>query len=161
NPDHFGIVVHDVSAQSTIFLVCSFALIWLARNSLLERNWRLAFCFAGLAALFLLNLMFVAISRADVMVAPVLIILFGWRWLNWKGAILACVATAILASGAWMSSPYLRDRLQRAVDDVKIYYATGVHNDVGDHVEFLRKSIAFVREAPIVGHGTGSIPELF
>ena len=60
-----------------------------------------------------------------------------------------------------MSSPYLRERLQRAVEDGKIYYATGVHNDVGDHIEFLRKSITFVREAPIIGHGTGSIPELF
>jgi O-antigen ligase len=28
-------------------------------------------------------------------------------------------------------------------------------------VEFLKKSIAFVREAPVIGHGTGSIPELF
>src|SRR6266705_6945722 len=32
---------------------------------------------------------------------------------------------------------------------------------VGDHIEFIKKSIAFVREAPVIGHGTGSIPELF
>ena len=60
-----------------------------------------------------------------------------------------------------MSSPYLRARLQHAIDDVEVYRMTRVHNDVGDHIEFLEKSIAFVREAPIVGHGTGSIPELF
>src|SRR5262249_3844008 len=41
------------------------------------------------------------------------------------------------------------------------YRTTHVHNDVGDHIEFLKKSIAFVREAPVIGHGTGSIPELF
>ena len=156
-----GVVVHDTIAQSTIFLICPFALIWVARDFFLDWKWWPAVGLSALAALFLLNLIFVAISRADVTVAPVLIALLGWRWLKWKGAILACIATAILASGAWMSSSYLRDRLQRAIDDVKIYYATGVHNDVGDHVEFLGKSIAFVREAPIVGHGTGSIPELF
>jgi O-antigen ligase len=58
-------------------------------------------------------------------------------------------------------SAYLRARVQHAIDDVKIYYATGAHNDVGDHLEFVQKSIGFVREAPAIGHGTGTIPELF
>ncbi len=70
-------------------------------------------------------------------------------------------AIIMLAVGSWMTSPYLRARVERAVEDVKIYSATHVHNDVGDHVEFLKKSIAFVGEAPVIGHGTGSIPELF
>src|SRR5438105_12698684 len=60
----FGVVVHDVIAQSTIFLICSFALIWLVRDFLIEQNWRLAICCAALAALFLANLVFVATSRA-------------------------------------------------------------------------------------------------
>jgi hypothetical protein len=157
----FGVVVHDVIAQSTIFLICSFALIWLACDSLLERNWRLALCLGGLAALFLANIVFVATSRADIVAAPILIVLLGWRWSGWRGAILGCVAAGVLAAGAWMSSPYLSARLQRAIDDMEIYRTTHVHNDVGDHIEFLKKSIAFVREAPVIGHGTGSIPELF
>jgi O-antigen ligase len=156
-----GVVVHDTIAQSTIFLICSFALIWVVRDFLLERKWWPAVGLFIMAALFLVNLIFVATSRADAMVAPVLIILLGWRWLKWKGAILACIAAAILATGAWMSSPYIRERLQRAVEDGKIYYATGVHNDIGDHIEFLRKSITFLCEAPMIGHGTGTIPELF
>lgn len=156
-----GVVVHDTIAQSTIFLICSFALIWAVRDFLLERKWWPAVGLSALAALFLLNLIFVATSRADVVVAPVLIILLGWRWLKWKGAILACIATAILATSAWMSSPYLRARLQQAIDNVQTYRATGMHNDVGDHIEFVTKSIGFIREAPMIGHGTGSISELF
>ena len=105
--------------------------------------------------------MFIATSRADIAVLPLLIILLGWRWRGWQGAIVACVAAAVLAAGAWLASPYLRERVQRAIDDVEIYRTTHVHNDVGDHVEFLKKSMAFVREAPVFGHGTGSIPELF
>jgi len=157
----FGVVVHDVIAQSTIFLICSFALIWLIGDLLVARNWRLAICFAALATLFLANVVFVATSRADIVVAPILIVLLGWRWSGWQGAILACVAAGVLAAAALMSSPYLRARVQRAVDDVEIYRTTHVHNDVGDHIEFLKKSIAFLREAPVIGHGTGSIPELF
>jgi O-antigen ligase len=157
----FGVVVHDVIAQSTIFLICSFALIWLVRDSLTKRKWALAICSAALAALFLANLVFVAASRADIVAVPVLIIVLGWRWSGWRGAILACVAASVLAAAVWMGSPYLRERIQRAINDVEIYRTTGVHNDVGDHVEFLKKSIAFIREASVIGHGTGSIPELF
>jgi hypothetical protein len=157
----FGVVVHDVIAQSTIFLICSFALIWIVRDLVLERNWGLAICFAALAASFLANMVFVATSRADIVVLPVLIVLLGWRWSRWRGAILAGIAVAVFAAGTWLGSPYLRERVQRAIDDVEIYRTAHVHNDVGDHVEFLKKSIAFVREAPVIGHGTGSIPDLF
>jgi O-antigen ligase len=157
----FGVVVHDVIAQSTIFLICSFALIWFMRDLVLERNWRLAVCSAALAASFLVNIVFVATSRADIVVLPILIVLLGSRWAGWRGAILACVAAGAFAAGTWFSSLYLRERVQRAIDDVEIYRTTHVHNDVGDHVEFLKKSIAFVREAPVIGHGTGSIPDLF
>jgi O-antigen ligase len=51
--------------------------------------------------------------------------------------------------------------LERVIEEVEIYHTTHASNDVGDHIEFLKKSIAFVREAPVTGHGTGSIPELF
>ncbi len=157
----FGVVVHDVIAQSTIFLICSFVLIWIVRDLVTERNWGLAICFAVLAASFLANIVFVATSRADIVVLPILIILLGWRWAGWRGAILACVAAGAFAAGTWFSSPYLRERVQRAIDDVEIYRTTHVHNDVGDHLEFLKKSMTFAREAPVLGHGTGSIPELF
>jgi O-antigen ligase len=158
---HFGVVVHDVVAQSTIFLICLFALVWRIRELLLNGNWRQAIGVAGLAALFLANLVFVAISRADVAVIPVLAVVLGWRWFGFKGVILACITAGVLAAAAWQGSPYLRGRLQQAFADVEIYRTAHVHNDVGDHIEFAKKSIAFVREAPVIGHGTGSIPDLF
>jgi O-antigen ligase len=157
----FGVVVHDIIAQSTIFLICAFALIWLVRDFVFDRNWRLTICCAILAALFLANILFVAASRADIVVLPVLAALLGWRWWHWRGALLGCVVAGFLAAGIYAGSPYLRERVQRAINDVEIYRTTHVHNDVGDHIEFLKKSIAFVREAPVIGHGTGSIPELF
>jgi O-antigen ligase len=156
-----GVVVHDTIAQSTIFLISAFALVWVVRDALLERNWWVAIGFSLLGALLLLNLIFVASSRADILVAPVLIILLGWRWLKWRGAVISCLITALLAACGLTASAYLRARVQHAIEDVKIYYATGAHNDVGDHLEFMQKSIGFVREAPVIGHGTGTIPELF
>jgi O-antigen ligase len=156
-----GVVVHDTIAQSTIFLLSAFALVWTVRDCLQGRNWWAAISFSALAALFFLNLIFVASSRADLLVAPAIIILLGWRWLKWRGAVIACLTTALLAGGTLAGSAYLRARVQNAIEDVKIYYATGAHNDVGDHLEFVRKSIGFVREAPVIGHGTGTIPDMF
>ena len=60
-----------------------------------------------------------------------------------------------------MSSPYLRFRTISAWQDVHRYEATDNRNASGERIEFAKKSLAFIREAPIVGHGTGSIHELF
>jgi O-antigen ligase len=157
----FGVVVHDVIAQSTIFLVCAFALTVVAGACWRRGNWFWAVAAAVLTVLFFANLVFVAHSRADIVGTLVLIVWLGWRWSGWRGAVLASVALGVLSVAAWTSSPYLRFRVQSAVEDVRTYQQTGAHNDVGDHIEFIKKSIGFVREAPVVGHGTGSIPQLF
>jgi O-antigen ligase len=156
-----GVPVKDAISQSTIFLICAFALIWRVCDLSREGNWRLALVLAGLAALFIGNMVFVALGRAEVAVAPFLILVLGWRLFGWKGAVIACTAAVILATAAWTSSPYLRERLATAVSNVQNYQAARVDNDVGDHLEFLRKSFGFVREAPLIGHGTGSIGDLF
>ncbi len=157
----YGVPVKDVISQSTIFTICAFALIWRACDLVRERNLQLASVLAVLAALFLASLVFVAISRADVAVAPFLVLLLGWRQFGWKGTMIACLAAIIVAAAAWASSPYLRGRLVTVVSDVQSYQAARVNNDIGDHVEFLTKSLAFVRDAPLIGHGTGSIGDLF
>lgn len=157
----FGVPVKDTISQSTLFLICVFALSWRACDSLREGNWQIAAGLALLAVLFLINLVFIALSRADVVAFPFLVLLLGWRQLQWKGVILACVAGIGLAAVSWTASPYLRDRLTQAFHDVQIYRVTHAHNDVGDHVEFLKKSMTFVRSAPLIGHGTGSIADLF
>jgi hypothetical protein len=156
-----GVPVKDDISQSTIFVICAFALIWRLRDRLREQNWLAAVALAGLSALFIGNLIFVAVSRGDIVVAPFLIGLFGWRQFRWKGITIACVVGCILAASAWTGSPYLRDRLMAAIHNVQAYRVTGQENDVGDHIEFLRKSLKFVVEAPFVGHGTGSIADLF
>jgi O-antigen ligase len=156
-----GVPVHDMIAQSTLFLIFTFALLWRACDLLRERNWPMAMAIAGLAALFIANLVFVATSRTDIVVFPLLAVLFGWRRFGLSGVIVGSMAVSLLLVAAWMSSPYLRARVNNALEDVAIYRSTHADSDVGEHIEFLKKSIAFIREAPIIGHGTGSIPEMF
>ncbi len=156
-----GVPVKNVISQSTIFVVCALALIWRVCDLSREQNWRTALLLAGLAMLFLANLIFVAAARADIMAAPVLMVLLGWRQFRLQGAVIACLVACLLAAGAWTASPYLRGRLITAVHNVEAYRTSHADNNVGTHVEFLKKSLTFVAEAPFIGHGTGTIAEMF
>jgi hypothetical protein len=104
---------------------------------------------------------FVVSSRAAIAVAPVLLLLLGWRQLGWKGVLTACVAGPVVAAGLWATSPYLRQFYFLSVQQAQAYGVTSDDNSIGEHIEFLRKSLAFVRDAPLVGHGTGSMANLF
>ncbi len=88
----YGVLVKDYIAQSTIFVICAFVLLWRACDLLRERNWRTALWPAALAVLFLTYMAFVVTSRADLGVAALLAVLLSWRQFGWKGAVTACIA---------------------------------------------------------------------
>ena len=163
-PNHlhqYGVLVRDSIGQSTIFLVCAIGLMWPLCDALRERNWQRALWPAGLAILFLAYLMFIVTSRAAIAVAPVLLVLLGWRRFGWKGVMIACIAVPLLATALWATSPNLREFFLMSVQQTQAYSANAADNSIGEHFEFLRKSLSFVREAPLIGHGTGSIADLF
>jgi O-antigen ligase len=111
--------------------------------------------------LFFAFLAFVVRSRAAIGVAPLLVLLLGWRLFRWRGLVIACIAGLVLATGLWATSQSLREFFFVSIQQAKDYSATNADNSIGEHIEFLRKSMTFVREAPLIGHGTGSIADLF
>ena len=157
----YGVLIRDYIAQSTVFLICGIVLLWPVCDSLRERNWQAALLPAGLAVLFLAYMAFVVVSRTAIIVAPFLVVLLGWRQSGWKGAVAACVAGAVLAAGLWASSPNLRRFLMKSIQQGQAYSATNADTSVGEHIDFVRRSMTFVRDAPLIGHGTGSIAEVF
>src|SRR5207247_4106579 len=66
-----------------------------------------------------------------------------------------------LPISVWGSSPYLRQRVSAAVEELQIYGAGDVNTPTGLRIEYWKKSLAFIAEAPLIGHGTGTIPALF
>jgi O-antigen ligase len=60
-----------------------------------------------------------------------------------------------------MSSPYLRERSIQLWTDYQSYQESNADNSSGVRAEFYKKSIAFIRQAPIFGHGTGAMGALF
>jgi len=156
-----GVPVKDYISQSGIFTLCAFALFdrafvrWLSG----DRVRCLALC--GLALLFLADIFYVSTSRTTLVVIPVLGVLFGILRLSR----LALVAFLVLFVGGlaavWSSSSYVRDRATNLVTEIQVERDKLETSSAGMRVEWWRKSLDVIAEAPVVGHGTGSIRGVF
>ena len=157
----YGVPVKDYIWQSGIFLICTFGLIGAACDYWRERRWSVVLALLGLAALFLANIGFVITSRTVFVVAPVLVLVLGWRQFGWRGALAACAVAAAVAGALWLSSSTLRERVFHSAAELEAYLKTNEVNSTALHLEFLKKSLPIIETAPLIGHGTGSLPEQY
>jgi len=162
-----GVPVRNYIDQSHEFALCLFVmaplLLWLAANG--HRAWSLAFAAVMLG--FYLDMRFVATSRTAFAYFPILVILFAVKFLNRRHMIYFLIFAAVVESGVLLSSPYLRDRVTRTVQDYKVDRDTKVDGEShaatsnGLRLAYWRLSIQSISEAPVFGHGTGSTQQLF
>jgi O-antigen ligase len=157
----YGVPVKDYISQSGIFLVCAFGLIGAACERWREARGRTIAALLCLAACFLFNIAFVATSRTTVVVAPLLAVVLGYRYSGGRGAILAGLVATALTAVALNASPYFHVRVMHSFTELRTYENTDAANSTGLHMEYLKKSMAIVETAPIIGHGTGTIAEQF
>jgi O-antigen ligase len=156
-----GVPVHDDIFQGTEFLICGFGALGysILKGRGLDR--RILSMLFLIGALFLANFAFVTISRAAVLAVPILAVLLGWRIHRWQGIFGAAILAAAIASVGMFFSPSLRNRANQSIEEVQAYRATNAATSVGQHLAFLKESAVIVASAPVIGHGTGSIPEEF
>ena len=170
-----GVPVRNYIDQSHEFALCLFVmaplLLSFAANG--HRAW--TFACAAVMLGFYLDMRFVATSRTAFVYLPVLLILFAVKYLNRKHAIYFLLFAAVVEFGVLLSSPYLRDRVVRTVQDYKVdrdtnasrYQSKEVDRDTntatsnGLRLAYWRVSIRSISEAPVFGHGTGSTQQLF
>ena len=119
-----GVPVKDYILQSGDFLICAFVLFGLAFDDGRTRRWRSVAGLVALAVLFLANIGFVATGRTTLLVAPVLVLLLGWRQFRWKGLLGAGLLGCIVGVTVSLGSPYLRVRLNNSLDDLQAYRAS-------------------------------------
>lgn len=156
-----GVPVKDYIAQGGEFMFCAVVLLYLAIDGMRSRRYGVALAALALAGAFLFNIFYVVTSRTAIVTLPLLLLLLGFRQFGWKGLVGAIVAGSILGGLVWSSSPYLRFRIGGIAAEITQYHAENTDNSAGERIEFLTKSFNFVRQAPVFGHGTGSIDELF
>jgi O-antigen ligase len=155
-----GVPVKNYIMQSAIFVICAFGLLGQAVE-LWHRRALLFLVLVLLAAVFVANIFYVETARTTLVVAAVMLVLFGLRQFGWKGALGAALIGAMLTGAVWTSSPYLRQRVSVAVKELQMYDVGDVNNPTGLRLEYWKKSLVFIAEAPVIGHGTGTIPMLF
>jgi O-antigen ligase len=157
----YGVPVHDTIFQGSEFLICGFGAIGYAASSWGRSAGRWSIVIAAIGALFLINFAVATASRSALVIAPLLLLLLGWRLYRWKGALSAVLIALVAGSAMWLISPVLRDRVVRTVVEVEQYRATNRATSVGEHFAFLKEALTIVGSAPMVGHGTGSIAKEF
>ena len=55
----------------------------------------------------------------------------------------------------------MRDNVTNLLNEMRQYQPTGDSTRAGERLEFWRKSIGFIADAPVIGHGTGSVRDQF
>jgi O-antigen ligase len=156
-----AVPVKNAATQSGEFVTCIFGLLYLAIDAFERRRWVWMGGLLALALGFLANIFYVATGRTALVVILVLLALLALRTLSVKGLVVMALAVAVIGGLAWASSPNLRGRTMDLWTDYEKYAATDERNSSGERVEFYKKSVGFIREAPVIGHGTGTIPSLF
>jgi O-antigen ligase len=172
----YGVPVHDTIFQGAIFLICGFGALGYATLGYAslgyaslgyaglahgKRAWAWPIAIGAIGALFLINFAFVITSRIALVLAPILLLLFGWRLFRWKGILAAILLSLILGGAVWFTAPVLRGRIEASITEMQEYRAADKATSIGEHVAFLKESWMIIASAPIIGHGTGSIAEEF
>jgi O-antigen ligase len=155
-----GVPVKDYIAQSGEFLVCMFAMLYLALERVRSDRY-VALALIALAILFAIDFLYVTTGRTALVILPVLVVLFGWRMYRWRGIAAAVTLGIVLGAFAWFSSPYLRERTTAVVGEVHRYETQNALTSSGERLEFWKKSVRFIAAAPVLGHGTGSVESQF
>ena len=156
-----GVPVKNYATQADIFTFCMFAFGAWAVVEWQQRRRRFALMFAVLALALFVNVLYAAPSRTALVVMPVLLLPFCWRWIGAKGTIGLVTALAALGAVAWSTSSLLQERVNTFTTELATYRTANARTPIGERIEFWTKSVGFIRTAPVIGHGTGSIRDQF
>ena len=113
------------------------------------------------AANFVVNMVFVVVSRTALVTLPVMLAVFAMAHLKWRTNVLLFVAAVVFGALAWTVSPQLQATTDKFTRDYRIYKELNQPTSIGLRLEFWEKSLRFFAEAPVIGHGTGSTRGLF
>jgi O-antigen ligase len=156
-----GILVKNYIDQSQEFALCAVALAYPVIRLLQARKFWQATLLAAIALGFVVNMSFVIVSRTAMVTMPIMLAVFALLHLKRRTSLMIFGAMILLAGVAWAASPQLRQTTSTFVSDYELYKAQNTKTSIGLRLEYWRKSFRFFAEAPILGHGTGSIRGLF
>lgn len=157
----YGVPVKNYIDQSQEFALCALALAYPIIALLRARRFWPAALLIAVSLSFIVNMMFVVVSRTALVTMPVLLAVFALLHLKRRSVVIILCVTTVLAGLAWETSPQLRRITGTFLRDYQLYKEYNAPTSIGLRLEFWQKSLRFFAEAPVLGHGTGSTRGLF
>ncbi|HKO73178.1 MAG TPA: O-antigen ligase family protein [Bradyrhizobium sp.] len=157
----YGVPVKNYIDQSQEFALCAVVLAYPVVILWRAQKFWLAVLLIALSLGFVANMLFVSVSRTALVTMPIMLAVFALLHLKWRSIVAIACLTAVLGGLAWATSPKLRGTAQRFLSDYQLYHERNEPTSLGLRLVFWQKSLRFISEAPIFGHGTGSIRGLF
>jgi O-antigen ligase len=157
----YGVPVKDYIDQSQEFALCAVALAYPIVTLLRARRILLAALLIALSLSFVVSMMFVIVSRTALVTMPIMLAVFALLHLKWRDIVIILCAATLFGGLVWATSSHLRRTTETVVRDYQLYKERNLPTSIGLRLEFWQKSLRFFSEAPIFGHGTGSIRALF
>lgn len=154
-----GVPVKNWITQGVEFVLCIFGAAALAIVMWQRQRPYAAVGFALLSIGFFLDMALVASSRTALVSLPILLLMSTLRYMTWRRALVLYLTIAIVAVLTWFLAPNLRER----IDSIQQQYTSSNSEttSVGLRLGYWSKALKFIRSAPLIGHGTGSIRGLF
>lgn len=158
-----GVPVKDNAVQSGCFALCAFGLAFGALR-IWNIDRRRALAMGALALLFLADIFLIYLSKTGAIMAAALLGLFLLHLGGWKRVMVVGVPAVIVIAVALLASAPAQRRLAEIGADISASQGTvagGETVSTGARLDFWRKAVEFVKAAPLLGHGTGSIRPLY
>jgi O-antigen ligase len=159
--DTTGVPVRNAIDQNQEFVLCALGLAAVAVAAFRKRQQPAAIALGVLAALFLCNVFFVALSRTSLVYIIPMALIFAVAHFDRRTTLLAAAGIAAAAILVWAGSPYLRGRVAHIAVEYQEYRETNRPTSTGQRLQYWTQSLGWIREAPMIGHGTGSAKQLF
>jgi O-antigen ligase len=156
-----GVFIKNYIDQGQELSLCAVALAHPVVRLLQEKRLALALLLAVVALGLVANMMFVVTSRTALVTMPVMLAIFALLHLRWRVAVATLCAGALLVAAVWFASATLRATVGKFVADYQQSEEMNNISGMGSRLEYWRKSLTFIADAPLIGHGTGATRGLF
>ena len=156
-----GIFVRNYIDQGQEFSLCAIALAYPAVTAWREGRTRKALLLAALGSWLVVNLLFVITSRTALVTMPIMLAVFALLHLRWRVALGLLCGFVLLAGVALATSHQLKQTVGKFFTDYGYTENQNNETGIGSRLIYWGKSLRFLGEAPVLGHGTGSTRALF
>jgi O-antigen ligase len=155
-----GVPVKDNAVQSGEFALCAFGLAYVGLRSWSENRARAVLTLA-LAALFFANALFVNISKTGILMAGALLALFLLETQGWRRGVLIAIPATLAIVVALSLSPAAQMRFKQFLEGAEPLHENHENISTVSRLYFWKQARVFITDAPVLGHGTGSIAGLY